>query len=263
MHDPLPLVEIASGTSPRAPLLQSDLIFDNNITTPPASAVTISTRQNELSWNRILPNLILTSIHTKCLTTQQPFRLDGNPQAPRNFLMILLDSDIAILANSAAFTITIATEMFIQYMAEQGHNVVKSERKPRRNIQYRDLSNAVARLDNLEFLSDIVPRTIPYKEVKAKKAPLAGGPAKAHNGEASHSNVEAGQTTLDGKQMPVLNGGPSGTNGSAHGRGQGSIDDESIADPNMQLERESRGARMSTGSAGVNGKEGSQDVEMT
>jgi hypothetical protein len=30
-------------------------------------------------------------------------------------------------------------EMFIQYLAEQGHNVVKSERKPRRNIQYRDL----------------------------------------------------------------------------------------------------------------------------
>lgn len=29
--------------------------------------------------------------------------------------------------------------MFIQYLAEQGHNVVKSERKPRKNIQYRDL----------------------------------------------------------------------------------------------------------------------------
>jgi DNA polymerase epsilon subunit 4 len=29
--------------------------------------------------------------------------------------------------------------MFIQYLAEQGHNVVKSEKKPRRNIQYRDL----------------------------------------------------------------------------------------------------------------------------
>jgi hypothetical protein len=28
-------------------------------------------------------------------------------------------------------------------MAEQGHNVVKSERKPRRNIQYRDLCKAL------------------------------------------------------------------------------------------------------------------------
>lgn len=30
-------------------------------------------------------------------------------------------------------------EMFIQYLAEQGHNVVKSERKPRKTIQYKDL----------------------------------------------------------------------------------------------------------------------------
>ena len=29
--------------------------------------------------------------------------------------------------------------MFIRYFAEQAMNVVKSERKPRRNIQYKDL----------------------------------------------------------------------------------------------------------------------------
>ena len=29
--------------------------------------------------------------------------------------------------------------MFIRYLAEQGQNVVRSERKPRKNIQYRDL----------------------------------------------------------------------------------------------------------------------------
>lgn len=39
--------------------------------------------------------------------------------------------------------------MFIRYLAEQSLNVVKSERKPRRNIQYKDVgefsSNDVAR----------------------------------------------------------------------------------------------------------------------
>jgi len=30
-------------------------------------------------------------------------------------------------------------EMFVRYLAEQAHNVVKSERKPRKNIQYKDL----------------------------------------------------------------------------------------------------------------------------
>lgn len=29
--------------------------------------------------------------------------------------------------------------MFIRYLAEQALNVVKSEKKPRRNIQYKDM----------------------------------------------------------------------------------------------------------------------------
>jgi DNA-directed RNA polymerase I subunit RPA43 len=29
--------------------------------------------------------------------------------------------------------------MFIQHLAEQGYNIVKAEKKPRKNIQYRDL----------------------------------------------------------------------------------------------------------------------------
>lgn len=33
-------------------------------------------------------------------------------------------------------------DMFIQYLAEQGHNVVKSERKPRKTIQYKDLGQS-------------------------------------------------------------------------------------------------------------------------
>lgn len=35
--------------------------------------------------------------------------------------------------------------MFIQYLAEQGHNVVKSERKPRKTIQYKDLGQFILR----------------------------------------------------------------------------------------------------------------------
>lgn len=29
--------------------------------------------------------------------------------------------------------------MFIQYLAAEGHNMAKAERKPRRNVQYKDL----------------------------------------------------------------------------------------------------------------------------
>ncbi|KAI9888627.1 MAG: hypothetical protein M1814_006608 [Vezdaea aestivalis] len=60
--------------------------------------------------------------------------------------------------------------MFVQYFAEQGQKVVKAERKPRRNIQYKDLATVVSRIDNLEFLSGVVPRTVPYKQYKERKA---------------------------------------------------------------------------------------------
>ncbi|KUJ16149.1 uncharacterized protein LY89DRAFT_734268 [Mollisia scopiformis] len=186
-------------------------------------------------------------------TTAIPRRSEKEPtgttQLPLSRVkkMMQVDQDINASSSAASFVITLATEMFVQYLAEQAHNVVRSERKPRRNIQYRDLAHAVARNDNLEFLSDVVPQTVPYKAVKEKQ--VAKGAAL--NGESS---IEAGQTTLDGKK-PTLNG----TNGIS-----GSVGDDDD-DPNAQLEMESRGAgnRTSAGSAGAfSGKETSQDVEM-
>lgn len=144
--------------------------------------------------------------------------------------------------------------------------MVKSERKPRRNIQYRDLSQAVHRNDNLEFLADIVPKTVPFKEVKEKKAPKASGVNGNGNGESSGG---ASQTTLDGvKSVAIMNGGV-GMNGfvdHAGPSGNGDADDDStIADPNEQLRMESRGAssRVSNGSSvAMNGRHESEDVEM-
>lgn len=84
-------------------------------------------------------------------------------------------------------------------------------------------ANAVSRNDNLEFLSDIVPQTVPYKAVKERK--VAAG--SATNGE---SVIEAGQTTLDGKK-PMMNG----ANGSINHPATVVIDDDDD-EPNAQLE---------------------------
>ncbi|KAL9622112.1 MAG: hypothetical protein Q9160_003455 [Pyrenula sp. 1 TL-2023] len=84
------------------------------------------------------------------------------------------------------------SELFIRYLTEQAHNVVKSERKPRRNLQYKDFANAVSRIDNLEFLADVIPRTTTYRQVKERRARDA-----AANQAAA---VEAGQMTLDGQR---------------------------------------------------------------
>lgn len=112
--------------------------------------------------------------------------------------------------------------MFIQYLAEQGHNVVKSERKPRKTVQYKDLgrlyltrgrspsgsmlilvyatASAVSHIDNLEFLADVIPKTTTYKQFKEKKAKDA----------AKHTEMEKGQRTLNGNGSA-----PSNTNGAS------------------------------------------------
>ena len=75
-------------------------------------------------------------------------------------------------------------------------------------------ANAVARIDNLEFLSDVIPRTTTFKEYKEKKARAAriDGP------------LQNGQTTLDGRrslpQRPVARGGTD----------ENAIDDGSLSD---------------------------------
>lgn len=102
--------------------------------------------------------------------------------------IIQLDEDIVQCSSNATFVIAMATEMFIQYLTEQGHNVVKSERKPRKNIQYKDLATAVSRIDNLEFLADVIPKTTTYKQFKEKRAKEA----------TKEAEYEKGQRTING-----------------------------------------------------------------
>ena len=53
--------------------------------------------------------------------------------------IVAADDDIASCSNNAAFMITIAAEMFVQHLVEKTHEIIKSEKKPRRNIQYNDV----------------------------------------------------------------------------------------------------------------------------
>ncbi|OTA98842.1 hypothetical protein M426DRAFT_43640, partial [Hypoxylon sp. CI-4A] len=107
-------------------------------------------------------------------TTAIPPRKEvtGQTQLPLSRVkkIVAQDEDISICSNNAAFVITLATEMFIQYLAEEGLNMARTERKPRRNIQYKDLAAAVAAKENLEFLEDVIPKTVPFKKIQAEAA---------------------------------------------------------------------------------------------
>jgi hypothetical protein len=88
----------------------------------------------------------------------------------------------------------------------------------------RPPASAVSRLDNLEFVSDIVPRTVPFKAIKDKKPATTTAAANptATNGESSSIG------TASGGQQPLING----ANGFGHTRGRSSIDEGD--DPNAQ-----------------------------
>ncbi|KAL2827898.1 CBF/NF-Y family transcription factor [Aspergillus pseudoustus] len=129
------------------------------------------------------------------LESQAPPEITGQSSLPmaRIKKIIQLDEDIVQCSNNATFVVAMATELFIQYLTEQGHNVVKSERKPRKTIQYKDLATAVSRIDNLEFLADVIPKTTTYKQFKEKRAKET----------AKDTGVEKGQRTLNGALPPA------------------------------------------------------------
>ncbi|EFX02947.1 cbf nf-y family transcription factor [Grosmannia clavigera kw1407] len=156
-------------------------------------------------------------------TTAIPPRKEatGQTQLPltRVRKIILQDPDVAVCSNNAAFVITLATvspaqnalpspalltrqELFVQYLASEAQNMVKLDRKPRRNVQYKDISNAASRIDRLEFLQDTVPATVPYGKIKADaaaaQAKLRGGAvtAKVAKSDRTFSGTAAAPTTI-------------------------------------------------------------------
>ncbi|KAH7031291.1 histone-fold-containing protein [Microdochium trichocladiopsis] len=150
-------------------------------------------------------------------TTAIPPRQEvtGQAQLPLSRVkkIIAQDQDINMCSNNAAFVITLATEMFVQYLAEEGLNMAKLDRKPRKNIQYKDIANAVSHKDNLEFLSDMVPKTVPYKQIKSQAAATR---AKL-NGEGSASaSAVASPSGAGAEDEPQATSAPTSGNGSSH-----------------------------------------------
>ena len=78
-----------------------------------------------------------------------------------------MDPEYTGASASAVYTAGLATELFVQYFAEQASLLAKMEK--RKKIQYKDFSNAVASHDALNFLSDTIPRTQPIGELVQQK----------------------------------------------------------------------------------------------
>ncbi|KAI5795592.1 histone-fold-containing protein [Geopyxis carbonaria] len=126
-----------------------------------------------------------------------PEEATGVPALPLSTIKrtIKADEEIHLCNKTASFAITIAAEMFIQYLTEQGVKALASEKKQRKTLQYKDLASAVARIDNLEFLADVIPPIIANKPVRETKT------AKSKKKQV----VDSKQLTLSGQRLvPVV-----------------------------------------------------------
>lgn len=195
-------------------------------------------------------------------TTASATEATGTTQLPLSRVkkIIAIDPELAACSNSGAFLIAQATELFIAHLASSAHTVVRSERKPRKVIQYKDLAAAVARNENLEFLSDVVPQTVPFKEAKTMKGrKTVNGAEKEEKGGRQTKIGKTFEVVIEQKNDVELNG-----NGNGNGRQQ--TEESEDADPEAQLQQESRRtARLSlTSENGIlNGNEDQDgDVQM-
>jgi DNA polymerase epsilon subunit 4 len=111
-------------------------------------------------------------------------------------------------------------------------------------------ANAVSHQDNLEFLSDMVPKTVPFKKIKAQAA-------------ATRAQLNGQKTEVREEPQPIPNGKKhkasdrsSGSRASLNGTSGATIsgiltganarqlsEEEGAADPNDQLQLEASQAR--------------------
>lgn len=105
-----------------------------------------------------------------------------------------LDPEYSGAAASAAYATAVATELFVQYLAEQSAMIARTER--RKKIQYKDVSAAANSQEALYFLSDTIPKTqILSEAIKQKKVNLTVEDqhklsSAAQDGEDGAVNVE-------------------------------------------------------------------------
>ncbi|KAF1985087.1 hypothetical protein K402DRAFT_395138 [Aulographum hederae CBS 113979] len=128
--------------------------------------------------------------------------------------IIHADDEVNNCSNNAAFAIAVATEMFVQYLVDKVHDGVKTQR--RRQVKYEDVSDAVARADELEFLSEVVPKTTTYKVIKERNArKAAAAAAETNNSKTPSALTPRGLAGNTASETPEASGGPSTSSGPA------------------------------------------------
>ncbi|KAG5358462.1 Nuclear transcription factor Y subunit C-2 [Yarrowia sp. B02] len=71
------------------------------------------------------------------------------------------DDDVSLVSVAAYAAINAATQDFVRYLSEQAGLMARMDQ--RKTVAYKDVAEAISKNPKLEFLGDIIPKTIPAR----------------------------------------------------------------------------------------------------
>jgi histone H3/H4 len=79
-----------------------------------------------------------------------------------------VDAQVNNITQDGVYAVTAATEMFLELLSQEAAQYTLSDH--RKTVGYKDVAQAISDVHEFEFLMDIVPFTIKYKEALEKKS---------------------------------------------------------------------------------------------
>lgn len=76
------------------------------------------------------------------------------------------DDDVSLVSVAAYAAINAATQDFVRYLSEQAGLMARMDQ--RKTLAYKDVAEAIAKNPKLEFLQDIIPKTIPARSLQTR-----------------------------------------------------------------------------------------------
>ncbi|KAJ3219499.1 hypothetical protein HDU67_000912 [Dinochytrium kinnereticum] len=102
---------------------------------------------------------------------------------PRIKAIMKEDTDVVQVAADAAVLMSLATEMFLEKLTRDSWQY--TAHSDRKTIAYRDVATAVHQREELEFLEDVIPQTMPLRRALDEKKRLAADLAIGSTNEAA------------------------------------------------------------------------------
>ncbi|RKP17113.1 histone-fold-containing protein [Rozella allomycis CSF55] len=102
-------------------------------------------------------------------------------------------SDQSVVSQDAVLAISVASELFIKNFATQASTIAQSEK--RKTIFYKDLVKLSRNVERFEFLTDVLPETIPELYVVQKK--IKTNDTKDNNESIQLGNDDAIDAIMD------------------------------------------------------------------